>query len=297
MKIFVTGASGFVGSAIVNDLIQHGHQVLGLVRSDKGAEQVKAAGAEVLIGDVNNPDHLKQGISVCDAVIHTAFNHDFLQYKASCEADKIVIQTMGDLLAGTNKPLVITSGVGLLNYNRLVTEDDALPAGSDVIPRAASEEAAAQVATKGVNVYIVRLPPSVHGAGDYGFVPMVINMARDKGESAYVGDGNNRWPAVSRTDAASVYRLIVEKQPQLKVFHAVGEEGIPFKEIATVIANGLNLPLVNKNGDDIAAHFGWFSHFASINCPSDSIKTREALNWKPQGPGLLEDIATAGYLS
>jgi len=296
MKVFVTGASGFVGSAIVSELLQHGHEVLGLVRSEKGAEQVKAAGAEAFLGDINNPGHLREGALVCDAVIHTAFNHDFSQYKASCEADRLVIKAFGEALAGTKKPLVITSGVGLLNYNRLVNEDDVLPAASYVIPRAASEEAAAAVAAKGVDVYIVRLPPSVHGAGDHGFVPMVVNMAREKGESAYVNDGNNHWPAVHRTDAASLYRLIIEKQPSLKVLHAVAEEGVKFREIAETIGKGLGMPVVSKTGDEVTAHFGWLSHFAAIDCPSSSTKTREALGWETKGVGLLQDIAEAGYL-
>ncbi len=290
MHVFVTGASGFVGSAIVKDLLAAGHTVLGLVRSEKGAAEVTAAGAEPLLGDVNDVNVLRQGATATDAVIHTAFNHDFSQYKANCEADRKVIEALGEALAGTSKPLVITSGVGLLNYDRLLNEDDHLPAGSDVIPRAASEEAAQAVQEKGVNVYIVRLPPSVHGKGDHGFVPMVMAMAREKGESAYVGDGGNQWPAVHRTDAAALYRLIAEKQPELRIFHAVAEQGVPFKEIATAIGRGLNLPVTSKSGDEVAAHFGWFAHFASINCPSLSEKTREATGWQTSGPGLIEDM-------
>lgn len=294
MRVFVTGASGFVGSAIVKELLANGHQVLGLVRSEKAAGQLAATGAEVLLGDVNDPAVTQQGAASCDAVIHTAFNHDFSQFKANCEADRKVIGTLGDALAGSNKPLVVTSGVGLLNTGRLVTEDD-VPAGSDVIPRAASEEAAKAVAAKGVNAYIVRLPPSVHGQGDHGFIHMVIGIDREKGESAYVGEGDNQWPAVPREDAASLYRLIVEKQPEQKVLHAVAETGVPFKEIAETIGKGLNLPVISKTGEDIAAHFGWFAHFAAINCPSSSEKTRQALGWEPHGPGLLDDI-TAYYL-
>ncbi|MGN6181336.1 MAG: SDR family oxidoreductase [Mucilaginibacter sp.] len=293
MRVFVTGASGFVGSAIVKELLANGHQVLGLVRSEKAAEQLAAGGAEVLLGDVNDTDIIRQGATGCDAVIHTAFNHDFSQFKANCEADRKVIETFGDALAGSGKPLVVTSGVGLLNYGRLVTEDDAVP-GSDVIPRAASEEAARAAAAKGVNAYAVRLPPSVHGQGDHGFVPIIINMAREKGESAYIGDGSNQWTAVHRKDAAVLYRLIVEKQPEQKVLHAVAETGVPFKEIAETIGKGLNLPVVSKSGDDIAAHFGWFTHFATINCPASGDKTRQALGWEPREPGLIDDI-TAWY--
>lgn len=293
MRVFVTGASGFVGSAIVKELLANGHQVLGLVRSEKAAEQLAAGGAEVLLGDVNDTDIIRQGATGCDAVIHTAFNHDFSQFKANCEADRKVIETFGDALAGSGKPLVVTSGVGLLNYGRLVTEDDAVP-GSDVIPRAASEETARAAAAKGVNAYAVRLPPSVHGQGDHGFVPIIINMAREKGESAYIGDGSNQWPAVHRKDAAVLYRLIVEKQPEQKVLHAVAETGVPFKEIAETIGKGLNLPVISKSGDDIAAHFGWFTHFATINCPASGDKTRQALGWEPREPGLIDDI-TAWY--
>lgn len=289
MRVFVTGASGFVGSAIVNDLLSAGHQVLGLVRSDKGAEQVIAAGAEALLGDVNDLDILRQGAEACDAIVHTAFNHDFSQYKANCEADRRVIEGMGEMLAGTGKPLVVTSGVGLLDYGRPVNEDD-LPPSSDVIPRAASEEVAVAARAKGVDIYIVRLPASTHGKGDHGFVPMVINTDREKGESAYVGDGQNKWAAVHRTDAATLYRLIIEKKPEQKIFHAVAEAGIPFRDIAEAIGEGLNLPVVSKSGDDVAAHFGWFAHFAGLGCESSSEKTRAILGWEPKRPGLIEDM-------
>ena len=297
MRVFVTGASGFVGSAIVKELLEAGHHVLGLVRSDKGAEQLAATDAEVLRGDVNDKDIIRQGAIACEAVIHTAFNHDFSQFKANCEADRKVIETFGEALSGTSKPLVITSGVGLLNYGRLVNEMDTAPVGSDVIPRVASEEAAKAASAKGVNVYIVRLPPSVHGAGDHGFVPIVIGMAREKGESVYVGEGDNQWPAVHRSDAAAVYRLIVERQPSLRTLHAVAETGVPFREIAQAIGKGLNLPVVSKSGDEVATHFGWFAHFAAINCPSSSEQTREALGWKPHAPGLIEDMKVNYFLS
>jgi len=301
MRVFVTGASGFVGSAIVKDLLAAGHKVLGLVRSDKGAAQVAAAGAEALLGDVNDTAILRQGATNCDAVIHTAFNHDFSQFKANCEADRKVIEALGEALTGTDKPLVITSGVGILSYGRPANENDAneddrVTVGSDVVPRAASEEAAAVVASKGVNVYTVRLPPSVHGAGDHGFVPMVIGIAKEKGESACVNEGLNRWPAVHRSDAATLYRLIVEKQPSLKILHAVAETGVPFRGIAEAIGKGLNLPVASKSGNDIATHFGWFANFASMGCPASSGKTRKALGWEPIGPELIEDIQACYFL-
>ena len=297
MYVFVTGASGFVGSAIVKELLTAGHEVLGLVRSTANAEKLKLMGAQVLLGNINDLAVITQGAKQCDATIHTAFNHDFSQYKASCEADRIVINALGDALIDTKKPLVITSGVALLSYGRTVNEDDVLPAGADLVPRAASEEAAAEVGAKGVNVYVVRLPPSVHGDGDHGFVPMVIDMARDKGASAYVADGKNRWPAVHRLDAAVLYRLIVEKQPTLKVFHAVAETGIPFMEIATAVGRGLNLPVVSKTSAEAVEHFGWLLHFATIDCPASSEKTRNALNWEPKASGLIFDINTANYFT
>ena len=297
MRVFVTGASGFVGSAIVKELSGNGHEVLGLVRSEKSAELLAAAGATPLLGDVNDPEILRRGIEASDAVIHTAFNHDFSRFKASCEADRKVIETMGEALAGSGKPLVITTGMGLLRYDRPVTEDDILNVKSDVIPRAATDEAANAVAAQGVDVYLVRLPPSVHGAGDHGFVPMIIGITKEKGESAYIGDGSNPWPAVHRFDAAALYRLVVEKRPALKVLHAVAEEGIPFREIATAIGTGLDLPVESKTGEAATAHFGWFEHFAAIGCVASSTQTREALGWQPTAPGLLTDIATAGYLT
>ena len=294
MRVFVTGASGFVGSAIVKELLQAGHQVLGMVRSDKGAEAVQQAGAEPYRGDIYDLDSLQKGAAQCEAVIHTAFNHDFTRFKDNCEQDRQVIMALGAALAGTQKPLVVTSGVGLLNYGRLVTEDDRVP-GSDVHPRAASEEAAFAVNEQGVNTYIVRLPPTVHAAGDHGFIPVVIGIAKEKGESAYIGAGNNHWAAVHRLDAAVMYRLIIEKQPAQKVYHAVAEEGIPFKQIATVIAERLNVPVVSKDGTAAEAHFGWFKHFAAMGCPASSAQSRTTLDWKPIHAELFEELVPGIY--
>jgi len=295
MRVFVTGASGFVGSAIVSQLLQAGHQVLGLARTDHAAEALIKAGAEVHRGNLDDLKSLMQGAAQCDAVIHTAFNHDFTRFKANCEDDRQVILALGEALVGTDRPLIITSGIGLMNYGRIVTEDDK-PAGSDTVPRAASEEAVHAVAGKGVNVYIVRLPPTVHGEDDHGFVPMVIGMAKEKSESAYIGEGQNRWPAVHRLDAAVLYRLIVEKQPAQKVLHAVAEEGIAFRQIASAIGQGLQLPVVSKEGKEAEAHFGWFLHFASIDCPAASEQTRQSLGWTPTHPGLLADLASGVYM-
>lgn len=294
MKVFVTGASGFVGSAIVQELLGAGHRVLGLARTDSAAEKLLRAGAGVHRGNLDDLESMAAGAAECDAVIHTAFNHDFTRFKANCEDDRKVISALGGALAGSGRPLVVTSGVGLLNYGRLVTEDDT-PAGSDTTPRAASEEAAAAAAVQGVNAYIVRLPPTVHGAGDHGFVPVIIQTAKEKGRSVYMGEGGNRWPAVHRFDAAVLYRLIVEKQPDQKIFHAVAEEGIPFRQIAEAVGNGLHLPVAAEDAVGAEAHFGWFKHFAMFDCPASSERTRRTLGWQPVHPTLSEDLASGAY--
>ncbi|WP_118976814.1 SDR family oxidoreductase [Taibaiella koreensis] len=294
MRVFVTGASGFVGSAIVKELLQAGHQVLGMVRSDQAAGALIQAGAEAHPGNLNDPDSLIAGAASCDAVIHTAFNHDFSRFKANCEDDRKVIETLGKALAGSQRPLLITSGVGVLRSDRLVTELDE-PPGSDLVPRAATEEAAQAAAGEGVNTYIVRLPPSVHGAGDHGFVPMVMGMAREQKVSAYIGEGANRWPAVHRLDAAILYRLVVEKQPQQRVYHAVAEEGIPFRDIASVIGQRLQLPTESRTGADAEAHFGWFHHFAAMDCPASAAQSMVTLGWTPEQPGLIAELASGVY--
>lgn len=293
MRVFVTGASGFVGSAIVKELIQAGHQVLGLVRSESTAEVLKKSGSEVHFGDLDDVESIQKGAAQCDAVIHTAFNHDFSRYKENCENDHRIILALGETLAGTNRPLVVTSGTGVLRKD-LITEGDPTP-GSDVSPRAASEEAANAVSAQGVNTYIVRLPNTVHGKGDHGFIPIIIGTAKEKQQSVYIGEGQNRWPAVHRLDAAVVYRLIIEKQPAQKVYHAVAEEGIPFKQIATAIGRGLDIPTVSRESKDAEAHFGWFSYFASIDCAASSEQTRTTLGWEPTHPGLLADLAPGIY--
>lgn len=295
MRVFVTGASGFVGSAVVKELLSAGHRVLGLVRSENAADTLKQTGADVLLGDINDQDIIRRGATECDAVIHTAFNHDFSQYKASCEADRIVIETFGDATSGTGKPVVITSGIGLLRGDSIITEDDVPTVSSDVMPRIASEEAAASANTKGANVYVVRLPPTTHGTGDHGFIHYVINMAKENSKSAYIGDGQNLWPAVHRFDAAAVYRLIVEKKPEQKVFHPVAEQGIPFAKIAGSISKGLNLPLVSLSPDEAQQHFTWFTHFASFDCPASSAKTKEILGWQPTHTDLLPDMEASYF--
>jgi len=289
MRVFVTGASGFVGSAVVNDLIASGIQVLGLVRSQASAEKLENSGAEILMGDINDPEIIRKGATSCDAVIHTAFNHDFSRYKESCEDDRKVIQIFTDALIGTQKPLVITSAIGILRSEKAIIEDDQ-PASSISVSRAASEEAALKARSKGVNAYIVRLP-IVHGKDDYGFIPIVIGMNKENGQSGYIGDGLNRWPAVHREDAASLYRLIVEKQPEQVVFHPVAEGGVPFKEIARVISENTALPLKSLTEAEAEAHFTWFTHFAGMDAYASSEKTQNILDWKPQQIGMLEDLS------
>ncbi|HWK97540.1 MAG TPA: SDR family oxidoreductase [Pseudolabrys sp.] len=285
MRVFVTGATGFVGAAVVRDLIGAGHSVLGLARSVAAAASLRTAGADVHQGALEDIDGLKRGVNSADAVIHTAFNHDFSKFVESCEADRRIIEAMGDAMIGTDKKLIVTSGTGVIK-DRVVTEDDAPASGSH--PRVASEDAAAAVAARGVRAMIVRLP-QVHGDGDHAFVPLAINLAREKGEAVYIGDGANRWSAVHRFDAAPVYRLALEKGASFR-YHAVAEEGVPFRAIAEVAGRRLNVPVVSKTKDEAAAHFGWFIHFAAADMPASSAKTRAELGWNPTGPMLLPDI-------
>ncbi|CAM3942128.1 SDR family oxidoreductase [Rahnella victoriana] len=294
MRVFVTGATGFVGSAVVQELLRAGHQVLGLARSDASAQALTDAGADVHRGSIEDPDSLTSGAAQADGVIHTAFIHDFSKFLENCEKDRRAIGALGAALKGTDKPLIVTSGTALVNTGRLATEKD-LPDPQGQNPRVASDLAVVALAEQGVRVSLVRLPPSVHGAGDHGFVPMIIAMAREKGESAYPGEGENRWPAVHRFDAAKVFVLALEKGAQNAIYHANSEEGVPFREIATLIGKHLNLPVVSKNGQDLTAHFGWFTHFASLNNPTSSQITRDILGWTPAHPDLLTDINTAGY--
>jgi nucleoside-diphosphate-sugar epimerase len=297
MRVFVTGASGFVGSAVVSELISSGHQVLGLVRSDAAVAALAAAGAEAHRGSLDDPDSLRSGAAVADAVIHTAFNHDFSRFKENCENDRRVIAALGDALAGSPRPLIVTSAMAILPHGRVATEYMMPVSGPAAHPRAASEEAADAVAARGVRVSVVRLPPSVHGDGDHGFVPHLIGIAREKGVSVYPGDGQNRWPAVHRLDAARLYRLILEKNGAGARYHAMAEEGVPFRDIASVIGKRLNVPVVGKSPDEAAKHFGWFAHFAAMDVPASSERTRQSLGWQPQKPGLIADLDRPGYFN
>ncbi|CCH51469.1 putative protein C2A9,02 [Fibrisoma limi BUZ 3] len=291
MRVFVTGATGFIGSAIVQELLRTGHQVVGLARSEASAKSLTEAGAEVLLGNLEDLDSLKKGATEADGVIHTAFIHDFANYLAAAETDKRAIETLGSALAGSTRPLVVTGGIlGLRNDGVPATEDDPAPG----FPRA-SEATAMSLAEAGVHASVIRLPPSVHDIGDYGFVPYIINTARQKGVSAYAGDGSNRWPAVHRLDAAHLFRLVLEKGTAGSRYNSIGDEGIPVREIAELIGRHLNLPVVSISPEEAVSHFDWMSRFIQFDSPASSEKTREQLGWQPTHPGLIDDLNLGHY--
>ena len=292
MRVFVTGATGFIGTAVVRELIDAGHQVLGLVRSDSATKSLVAAGADVHRGSLEDLESLRSGAAAADGVIHTAFIHDFSNYGPAAEADRRAIETLGRALAGTDRPLIVTSGTLLAQrQGALAIEEDA---HNPNFPRK-SEEAALALAARGIRASVLRLPPSVHGNGDHGFVPRLISIAREKGVSAFIGDGLNRWPAVHRLDAAHLYRLALEKGSAAARYHGVADEGVATREIAEVIGRQLNVPVVSKSREEAADHFGWIALFFGIDGPASSALTQERLVWRPVQPGLIADLNAAHY--
>jgi nucleoside-diphosphate-sugar epimerase len=302
MRVFVTGATGFIGSVVVQELLKTGYQVLGLSRSDAGAKSLAAAGAEVHRGSLEDLDSLRSGAAASDGVIHLAFNHDafgndFSKFVANCETDRLAVEAIGSVLAGSDRPFIITSGTGLANTvpNQLAFEDNPI-INASVIPRAAAEEAAASLAARGVNVSVVRLP-QVHDPVKQGLVTYAIIVAREKGVSPYVGDGLNRWPAAHVHDTARLYRLALEKNDKGAKYHAVAEEGVRLRDIAETIGKGLKVPVVSMSQEEAPAHFGWLAMFIGRDSPASSALTQKRLGWHPTGPGLIADLEQMNYFA
>jgi nucleoside-diphosphate-sugar epimerase len=291
MRVFVTGATGFIGSLTVRELIGAGHQVLGLARSEAGAKLLTAAGARVHRGDLEDLESLSDGAAACDAVIHAAFRHDWSKFAESCELDKRAIETIGSVLQGSSRPFIITSGVGVAQ-GRAATEDDP-PLSSPSLPRV-SEVTAVALMERGVHASVMRLP-QVHDTVKQGLVTPLIAIARAKGVSAYVGEGQNRWPAAHVADVARLYRLALEKGSAGARYHAVAEEGVPLKDIATAIGRGLNVPITSISQEQAQEHFGFLGFFAGRDAHISSARTRLELGWNPTGPGLIADLDGMDY--
>jgi len=304
MRVFITGASGWIGSAVVPELIAAGHRVTGLARSDASAAALTAAGAEVLRGTIDDLDALGDAAAACDGVIHLAFKHDIAfagGFEAAADADRRAVETFGEVLADSGRPFVIASGTLGLAPGRVATERDGLDPGSAAHlsggpqTRHATALRTLSLASRGVRSSVLRLPPTVHGDGDHGFMATLVGIARDKGVSGYLGDGSNRWPAVHRFDAAHLFRLAVEEAPAGSVLHAVDDEGVPVRAIAEVIGRHLGLPVAAIAPEDAAGHFTWLSGFIGIDSPASSTLTRALLGWQPAQPGLLDDLDKGHY--
>ena len=292
MRVFVTGASGWVGSAVVPELIAAGHHVVGLARSDSSADALAAAGAEVLHGSLEDLDSLQRGAAKSDGVIHLAFIHDFNQYEAANQIDRLAIDALGSALVGSDRPLVIASGAATAAQGRPGTENDPPPPG---FPRSQAADMTVALAERGVRSSVVRLPLTTHGQGDNGFIATVVGIAREKGVSGYIGDGSNHWPAVHRSDAARLFRLALEQAPAGSVWHAVAEEGIPTRAIAEVIGQHLDIPTVSIDPAHATDHFGWMGIFWAVDVQASSELTQQRLGWHPTGPGLIEDLKRGHY--
>jgi nucleoside-diphosphate-sugar epimerase len=288
MRIFITGATGFIGSAVVRELINARHSAIGLARSDAGAKSLVAAGAEVLRGDLGDLESLRSGAAISDGVIHTAFIHDFSKFKENCEIDKRAIEVLGSALEGSDRPLIVTSGLALLASGRAATEEDAPVPTSTSYPRA-SEVTAMSLLARGVRASVVRLP-QVHDRVKQGLVSYLINIAREKGVSAFVGDGRNRWAAVHVLDASRLYRLALEKGTAGAKYHAVAEQGVPVREIAEAIGRGLKLPTVSVSAERAGEHFGALGLFAGLDLVASSALSQKWLDWRPTQAGLMDDL-------
>ncbi|WP_316741304.1 SDR family oxidoreductase [Pedobacter antarcticus] len=294
MRVFVTGATGFIGTAIVQELVNAGHQVLGLARSEISAQKLVEMGAEVHRGDLEDLESLRSGAAQSEGVIHAGFIHDFTRFSEVCEVDKLAIQTIGEVLAGSDRPLIVTSGTAMVSPGRLATEE-IIPPFNPAWPRA-SEQAADAVVALGVRAAAIRLSPSVHGDDDkHGFIPILFNIAREKGFSAYIGEGLNRWNAVHRLDAARLFRLALEHAAAGVRYHGSAEEAITVKSIAEAIGKQLNIPVASISAETASEHFGWFAHMAAVDCPASSKLTQERLDWRPIHPTLLTDIENGIY--
>jgi nucleoside-diphosphate-sugar epimerase len=294
MRVFLTGATGFIGSTLVPELLKAGHQVLGLTRSDAGAKSLAAAGAEAHRGTLEDLDSLRSGASQADGVIHCAFDHDFSNFVANCEKDKRAIEALGGVLAGSKRPMLITSGTAMGSAAPGVPAQEDVFNPDDPNPRKASEIAGAAMLQKGVNLSVVRLP-QVHNTVKQGLITYLVNVAREKGVSAYLAEGQNRWPAAHVLDVAVLYRLALEKQQPGARYNAVAEEGVPMRAVAEVIAKGLKLPAVAMSAQEAGAHFGWLAMFAGLDMTASSALTQQRLGWHPAGPGLIEDLERTQY--
>jgi nucleoside-diphosphate-sugar epimerase len=298
MRIFVTGASGWIGTAVVEELLAADHEVIGLARSDTAAQAVTAAGATVRRGDIGDLDVLRAAATDSDGVVHLAFRHDIAfsgDFQGAVDSDLAAIETLGEALAGTDRPLAIASGLMNLKPGAVATEQDWAAPEAGPAGRGGNERAALAFATRGVRVMSVRFAPTVHGAGDYGFLAMIVAADRAAGLAAYIGDGSNRWPAVHRSDAARLVRLAVENAPAGSVLHAVGEQGVALRDVAEAIGAGLSLPVTSVTPEQSTAHFGFLAGFMATDMPASSAATQDLLGWKPTGPGLLADLDQGHY--